>query len=59
MPCARGLAHDGLLGVASSWQRMEGSILQLVGERRADQIKLVLAKDGSGVGAAIIAAISR
>lgn len=39
-------------------ERMEFGIEQLLGPERAHAIKLVLAKDGSGVGAAIIAAIS-
>ena len=39
-------------------ERMEGGLVSLLGERKAAGIKLVLAKDGSGVGAAIIAAIA-
>ena len=39
-------------------ERMEGSLGQLVGAEAADKIKLVLAKDGSGVGAAIISALA-
>jgi len=40
-------------------ERMEGSLVDLLGAERADKVKLVLAKDGSGVGAAIIAAIAK
>jgi hexokinase len=40
-------------------ERMEGTIIQLIGAERAERVKLVLAKDGSGVGAAIIAAIAK
>jgi len=40
-------------------ERMEFGIEQLMGAQRAHTIKLVLAKDGSGVGAAIIAAIAK
>ena len=39
-------------------ERMDYAMELLVGEQRADDIKLILAKDGSGVGAAIIAAIA-
>ena len=39
-------------------ERMEGAFQMLLGERKAAGINLVLAKDGSGVGAAIIAAIA-
>jgi hexokinase len=39
-------------------ERMEAGLEELLGPQRAHSIELVLAKDGSGVGAAIIAAIS-
>ena len=37
---------------------MESGVQMLLGERKAAGINLVLAKDGSGVGAAIISAIA-
>ena len=40
-------------------ERMEFGLELLRGERLARSIELVLAKDGSGVGAAIIAAIAK
>jgi len=40
-------------------ERMELGMEQLMGKERALAHKLVLAKDGSGVGAAIIAAIAK
>ena len=39
-------------------ERMEFGIELLVGRQRASAIELILAKDGSGVGAAIIAALT-
>jgi len=39
-------------------ERMEGCMEEMMGETHARQIDLVLAKDGSGIGAAIIAAIA-
>ena len=39
-------------------ERMEAGLDLLMGESNASKVELVLAKDGSGVGAAIIAAIS-
>ena len=39
-------------------ERVERGIIDLVGDDAAASIRLVLAKDGSGVGAAIIAAIA-
>lgn len=39
-------------------ERMEACIEEMVGVESARQIELVLAKDGSGIGAAIIAAIA-
>ena len=40
-------------------ERMERGLEIVLGEQRAHAIDLILAKDGSGVGAAIIAAITR
>ena len=40
-------------------ERMEFGLELLLGKQRARSIDLILAKDGSGVGAAIIAAIAR
>lgn len=41
------------------WQeRMEHGLQLLMGHERAGEVQLVLSKDGSGVGAAIIAAIA-
>jgi len=40
-------------------ERMEASIQEMIGRERASNVNLVLAKDGSGIGAAIIAAIAR
>mmetsp|Transcript_16683 Transcript_16683/g.38244 ORF Transcript_16683/g.38244 Transcript_16683/m.38244 type:complete len:127 (+) Transcript_16683:285-665(+) len=40
-------------------ERMEAGLEELLGEQRARSIQLVLAKDGSGLGAAIIAAIAK
>lgn len=40
-------------------ERLEHGIAMMVGQQRAREIELVLAKDGSGVGAAIIAAIEQ
>jgi hexokinase len=37
---------------------MEFGVEMMMGKARASQIDLILAKDGSGVGAAIIAAIA-
>ena len=39
-------------------ERMEHGIELLLGDEKAREIRLLLAKDGSGVGAAIISAIS-
>lgn len=39
-------------------ERMEFGVEMMMGKARASQIDLILAKDGSGVGAAIIAAIA-
>ena len=39
-------------------ERMEGGIAELLGVEAAKSVKLVLAKDGSGIGASIIAAVA-
>ena len=39
-------------------ERMEFGVELLVGKKRARDIELILAKDGSGVGAAIISALA-
>ena len=39
-------------------ERIEAGLEDMLGKRRARAVELVLAKDGSGVGAAIIAAIA-
>ena len=55
------VAVDGTVFEMYPWfkERMEGGLVTLLGERRAAGVHLVLAKDGSGVGAAIIAAIAK
>jgi len=40
-------------------ERMEFGVELLVGKKRAREIELILAKDGSGVGAAIISALAK
>ena len=42
----------------SPWCHVAGVEL-LVGKKRAREIELILAKDGSGVGAAIISALAK
>jgi len=39
-------------------ERMERGLELILGDKRAHAVDLILAKDGSGVGAAIIAAIA-
>lgn len=54
------VAVDGTVFEKYPWfnERMEAGLVELLGPERADGIKLVLAKDGSGIGAAIIACLA-
>ena len=58
-PCT--IAVDGTVFECYPYfkERMEAGIVEMVGAQRAGGIALLLAKDGSGVGAAIIAAIGQ
>jgi len=54
------VAIDGTVFEAYPYfkERMEGGLIEVLGAEAASNVELVLAKDGSGIGAAIIAAIA-